>query len=110
MTPKPVTKKRDPNQLSRQICSYFRLACVEPTLKPTIATPIVKIYCSEYQELGYSCIPFYQCGIQTKELLIDVINLRNSDTEPYHDDIVHSKCLENQEVCCLPPTNKNRFK
>ena len=45
-------------------------------------------------------------GIQTEE----VIDLRNADTGPYNDDIVNSKCQKNQEVCCLNPTSKHRFK
>ena len=43
-TLEPVTKKRDKKQLSRKICSYFGLACIEPTSMPTIATPIVDLF------------------------------------------------------------------
>ena len=104
--PKQVKQKKwTQNKQYFKICSYFGLECINPNFKSP--PPKKDIYCKTFQQIGYFCVPYYQCDIKTDQIIIDGLNLIDIRTDyrgPDHGDIVQSKCCKNIEVCCGHPS------
>jgi hypothetical protein len=70
--------------------------------------------CKDYEDFGYSCVPYYQCDINTNTINTDgkdVIGPRsNQESELIHDEAISSKCGRRLEVCCQLPPHKPNFK
>ena len=104
------------NEKEQSFCKYLGIGCEFKTPCKKAEEEEEEELCSNYQEYGYFCVPYYNCNRMTNVINIDgsgdggigprtIIEPLPSDLD--HNKIILSTCDRQLSTCCRHPSGQD---